>query len=179
MGSERRQVSLSPEATPEPDASVDTRVAGLGTVLITSTNTVFAETVGAMVVASGFTPAVPKGSEAPWLSVTRTQPCVVICDYDAQVNGIKRLVAEAASRRVPLLVAYTAEPQADRSAFGLAERVTWLKFPVSPAEFLSALRVLVPPAVSRSNARRHSGKEHGITSATRRPSDRRRGDSRR
>jgi hypothetical protein len=170
---------LKPDAMPEPDAVVDMRVAGLGTVLITSTNTVFAETVGAMVAASGFTPAFPKGAEVPWLSVTRTQPCVVICDYDAPVKGIKRLIAEAASRRVPLLVAYTAERQPDRADFALVERVTWLEFPVSPADFLRALRVLVPPALNRPHARRHSSKEHGITSATRRPSDRRRGDPRR
>lgn len=172
-------MSLKPDAITEPDAGVDTRVAGLGTVLITSTNTIFADAVGAMVVASGFTPAFPKGSEVPWLSVTRTQPCVVICDHDAQVNGIKRLIAEASARRVPLLVAYTAEPQADQATFALVKQVTWLKFPVSPAEFLRALRVLVPPAVSRPHTRRHSSKEHGITSAARRPSDRRRGDPRR
>ena len=172
-------MSLSPEAMPEPDAVVDMRVSGLGTVLITSTNTVFAETVGAMVAASGFTPAFPKASEVPWLSVTRTQPSVVICDYDAPVSGINRLIAEASARRVPLLVAYTAERQPDKAAFALAEQATWLEFPVSPAEFLSALRVLVPPAVSRPYARRHSSKEHGVTSATRRPADRRRGDPRR
>lgn len=161
---------------PEPDASVDTRVAGLGTVLITSTNTVFAEAVGALVAASGFTPAFPTGSEVPWLSVTRTQPSVVICDYDAQVKGIKRLIAESSARRVPLLVAYTVEPHADAPAFVLVERVTWLKFPVSPAEFLRALRVLVPPALGRPDARRHGSKEHRITSASRLPSERRRGD---
>lgn len=168
-------MSLKSEAITEPNPDVDRRVAGLGTVLITSTNTAFADAVGAMVVASGFTPAFPKGSEAPWLSVTRTQPCIVICDSDAPVTGIERLIAEASSRRVPLLVAYTSELHADTPPFVLVE-VTWLKLPASPAEFLRALRVLVPPTPSRPHRRRQSSKEHGVTPASRLPSDRRRAD---
>jgi hypothetical protein len=169
-------MSLKPEAAPEPDAGVDTRVAGLGTILITSTNAAFADAVGAMVVASGFTPAFPKGPEVPWLSVTRTQPSVVICDDEAPVREIERLIAEVSSRRVPLLVAYTAEPRAATSAYALVEQVTWLRFPVSPADFLRVLRVLVPPALGRPHTRQQRSNRHGITSSTRRPSDRRRGD---
>src|SRR5215208_645920 len=91
----------------DPDA--DTRITGLGTVLVTSTNQTFCDAVGHMVAASGFTPAFPVALEAPWLSVTRTQPSIVVCDYDAQVKGVKRLLAEASARRVPLLVAHEAD----------------------------------------------------------------------
>jgi hypothetical protein len=67
-------------------ADADSRVESLGTVLIASANRVFADAIGYLVTEIGFTPAFPVGLEAPWISVTRTQPCVVICDHDAPVK---------------------------------------------------------------------------------------------
>jgi hypothetical protein len=131
------------------DSDVDARIESLGMVLVASTNDVFAEAVGRMVTESGYTPAFPVGLEAPWLSVTRTQPRVVICDYDAPVKRLRRLIAEVSTRRVPLLVAHAAEPHANPPAFALVERVTWLKFPVSPRAFRRVLRDLVPPDSDR------------------------------
>jgi hypothetical protein len=96
-----------------------------------------------MVAESGYMPAFPTGLEAPWLSVTRTQPRVVICDYDAPVRRIRRLIAEVSARRVPLLIVHATEPHANRSAFSRLDRVTWLRFPVSTRGFRQALGGLV------------------------------------
>ena len=131
------------------DSDVDARIESLGMVLVASANDMFAEAVGRMVTESGYTPAFPVGLEAPWLSVTRTQPRVVICDYDAPVRRLRRLIAEVSTRRVPLLVAHAAEPHANPPAFALVERVTWLKFPVSLRAFRRVLRNLVPPDSDR------------------------------
>jgi hypothetical protein len=86
---------------------LDRRAAGRraqnrGTILIASTDSTFLGIVGRMVVDSGFTPAYPADREAPWLSVTRTQPCIAICDWDAPVEQIQQLVSEACARHVPV-----------------------------------------------------------------------------
>jgi hypothetical protein len=131
------------------DSDVDTRIESLGVILVASTNMNFAEAVGHMVAEIGYTAAFPAGLEAPWLSVTRTQPRVVICDYDAPVRRIRRLIAEVSTRRVPLLIAHTAEPRANKSLFSLLKRVTWLTFPASTAAVQRALSDLVLPDSDR------------------------------
>ena len=67
----------------------------MGTVLVASTNAAFAMAIGQMVIECGFKAAFPTEFEGPWLSLTRTQPRVVICDYDAQVGLVHRLIVEA------------------------------------------------------------------------------------
>lgn len=114
-----------------------------GTVLVATTNTVFATTVGQMLFECGFTPAFPARFEGPWLSLTRTQPRIVICDYDAQVALVQRLIVETAARRVPLMIVHGSETGAAVPAFAPVERVTWLGFPVSPATFSRVLHDLV------------------------------------
>jgi hypothetical protein len=127
------------------DTGVDRRVKSKGRVLVASTNTVFATTVGQMVFECGFTPAFPAEFEGPWLSLTRTQPRVVICDFDAQVGLVHRLIVESSVRRVPLVIFHASERSAALTAFAPVERVRWLKFPMSPAAFGQVLRDLVPP----------------------------------
>ncbi len=122
------------------------RVQNGGTVLVASTNTIFATTVGHMVVECGFTPAFPARFEGPWLSLTRTQPRVVICDYDAQVALVQRLIVETSARRVPLVIVHRADTGAAGPAFAPVERVTWLGFPVSPATLSRVLHDLVASA---------------------------------
>ncbi len=121
------------------------RVKSEGRVLVASTNTAFATTVGQMVFDCGFTPAFPGEFEGPWLSLTRTQPRVVICDYDAQVGLVHRLIVETSARRVPLVIVHASDRSAALTAFAPVERVRWLKLPVSPAAFGQVLRDLAPP----------------------------------
>jgi len=129
------------------------RVESLGRVLVASTNTDFAAAIGRMVIEAGFTPGFPARFEGPWLSVTRTQPRVVICDVDAPVERIHRLIDEALSRHVPLVMVHTAERRATLAEVASAERVTWLRLPVSPTDFRRMLRALVPPISAHSRAR--------------------------
>jgi len=129
------------------------RVESLGRVLVASTNTDFAAAIGRMVIEAGFTPGFPARFEGPWLSVTRTQPRVVICDVDAPVERIHRLIDEALSRHVPLVMVHTAERRATLAEVASAERVTWLRLPVSPTDFRRMLRALVPPISAHGRAR--------------------------
>jgi hypothetical protein len=131
------------------------RVESLGPVLVASTNTDFATAIGQMVIEAGFTPGFPEGYEGPWLSITRTQPRVVICDCDAPVERIPRLIAETLSRRVPLVMVHAAERGGGATPAELAsvERVTWLRLPVATTEFRRMLRALVPPVSARGRAR--------------------------
>ena len=129
------------------------RVESSGHVLVASTNTDCATAIGQMVIEAGFTPGYPARFEGPWLCITRTQPRVVICDVDAPVERIARLIAEALSRRVPLVMVHTAERSATSAELAPAERVTWLRLPVAPTEFRRLLRALVPPVSARGRAR--------------------------
>lgn len=113
-----------------------------GTILVASTDSAFLETVGAMVVGSGFTPAYPVDREAPWLSVTRTQPCIAICDCDAPVERIQRLVFEAWARRVPVLVSTAGESMDVQRLTPLY--VGRLRLPLSLEAFCSVLDALLP-----------------------------------
>jgi hypothetical protein len=128
------------------ETGVAGRVQNRGTVLVASTNMVFAATVAHMVSECGFTPAFPARFEGPWLSLTRTQPRVVICDFDAQVALVQRLIVETSARRVPLVIVHQADTVAGGPTFAPVERVTWLGFPVSPAIFSRVLLDLVAPA---------------------------------
>jgi hypothetical protein len=129
------------------------RVESLGPVLVASMNTDFATAIGQMVTEAGFTPGFPARLEGPWLSITRMQPRVVICDVDAPVERFHRLIGEALSRRVPLVMVHAAERSATSPELAPVERVTWLRLPVPPTEFRRLLRALVPPVSARGRAR--------------------------
>jgi len=129
------------------------RVESLGPVLVASTNTDFAAAMGQMVIEAGFTPGFPARLEGPWLSITRTQPRVVICDCDAPVDRFHRLIAETLSRSVPLIMVHGAERSATSAELAPVERVTWLRLPVSPTEFRRIVRALVPAVSARGRAR--------------------------
>ncbi|HMA25823.1 MAG: DUF3943 domain-containing protein [Gemmatimonas sp.] len=131
------------------DSDGDKRSESLGTVLVASSDTGFADAVGRLVAESRYTPAFPTGLEAPWLSVTRTQPRAVICDSDAPVTRLRRLIAEVAARRVPLLMAYSGEKHGNPVALTLVERVSWHRFPVSAEELGRILAAAVPPDSDR------------------------------
>jgi hypothetical protein len=109
----------------------DGRVESRGTILVASTNGLFMDDVGRMVADSGCTAAYSAALESPWVSVMRTQPRVVICDCDAPIQRVQRLIVEASLRRVP---------------------IAWLTLPVSQDAFCSMLDALVPPLPMRHTA---------------------------
>jgi len=134
---------------PNTAADEDPRIESLGIVLIASSNKLFADALGYLVLEAGFTPAFPSGMEAPWISVTRTQPRVVICDYDAPVKRLRRMIADVAARRVPLLMIHTGETHGNPPALARVERVTWQRIPISAEELRRVLTDLMPPEPDR------------------------------
>ena len=123
------------------DGFLDSR----GTVLVASGSTLFTNIVGGMLAECGFEVAYPAESEAAWLSVTRTQPALVICDSGVPAANIKRLIAEVCARRLPLLMAW---PQAEHDEHArdvvLPNRVAWLTFPIDNDAFRTTIDGLLP-----------------------------------
>jgi hypothetical protein len=126
------------------DGFVDSR----GTVLVASGSSLFMNIVGDMLVDCGFTAAFPAESEAAWLSVTRTQPALVICDSGVPEANITRLIVEVVARGLPLLMAWSREEH-DEYAAGLVlpERAAWLTFPIDREAFRSTIDALLPPLI--------------------------------
>jgi hypothetical protein len=130
-------------------AQPDARLESSGIILIASANKLFADAIGNLVTQSGFTPAFPVGLEAPWISVTRTQPRIVICDHDAPVKRLRRMIADVSARRVPLLMLHTAESHSNPPALARVERVTWQRIPISADDLRRVLAGLMPPEPDR------------------------------
>ena len=128
--------------TPTVDARERAHRRNRGTILVASTNLAWASVVGEMVADSGFTPAYPAERETPWLSVTRTRPCIAICDCDVPMERIQRFVLEAWARHVPVLVSATGRSSTAQSL--KPRRVARFRFPVSPEAFRSMLERLLP-----------------------------------
>ncbi len=121
------------------------RVEHRGGILVASSHALFADIVGEMVAACGFAPAYFVGQEAAWLALTRTQPCIVICDCSAPADGIQRLIAEAAARHIPLVLSDARMKQrVDEGSLVPPEQVAWLTFPVSRDAFAAMLQALLP-----------------------------------
>jgi hypothetical protein len=126
------------------DGFVDSR----GTVLVASGSSLFMNIVGDMLVDCGFTAAFPAESEAASLSVTRTQPALVICDSGVPEANIEHLIVEVVARGLPLLMAWSQEEH-DEYAPGLVlpNRVAWLTFPIDREAFSSTIDGLLPPVM--------------------------------
>ena len=123
------------------------RLGNRGTILIASNHALFADVVGEMVVDSGFGVAYVVDEEAPWLSLTRTQPCIVICDCAAPAEGIQRLIVEASVRDIPLVLSDARmQRRVDEGSLVLPQRVAWLTFPVSRIAFAGMLDALLSPS---------------------------------
>ena len=131
--------------------------ASLGTVLVASGSQSFCDAIQGLITECGYKPAFPAGLEAPWLSVTRTQPVVVVCDSDTPVRRLRSLVAEVSVRRVPLLITHAAEEHTNPRALAKVERVTWLRFPLPVERFREVLSALAPPVPgpSATSSARH------------------------
>ena len=129
------------------DGHEHSRIGNRGTILVASRNGLFSDIVSEMVVDSGFAPASPVASEPAWLTLTRTQPCIVICDCDAPAATTQPLIAEASARGIPLVLSEQhAEHHIERT-LTLARGVAWLRFPVSHEAFCVMLDALLPPKV--------------------------------
>jgi DNA-binding NtrC family response regulator len=123
-----------------------------GTVLVISLSSAFVEIVGDMLVDSGFALATATSAEPAWLSVTRTQPVLVICDGNSPDEMVGRLTPETIVRRLPLLMLGMSDRQKSaRAGIMPTAGITWLQFPLSRSAFQAAIdELLAPrPAVSR------------------------------
>jgi hypothetical protein len=122
------------------------RAENRGTILVASSHTLFTDLVGEMVARCGFTPAYPASNEPTWLSLTRTQPCIVICDCSAPADGIQRLITEASTRRIPLVLSDARMKQrADEGSLVLPVQVAWLTFPIARDAFAAMLEAVLLP----------------------------------
>jgi len=119
-----------------------------GTVFVASSSDLFMKIVGEMAASCGLSVVFPLTSEPAWLSVMRTRPSLVICDWDAPAANLAGVIGEAAARHVPLLMAWSRDQQ-EYYAQGLAlpERVAWLTFPVGQDEFRSTVEGLLSPEI--------------------------------
>jgi len=119
-----------------------------GTVLVASGSNLFMDVVRDMVADCGLAVIVPLTSEPAWLSVMRTQPSLVICDWDAPAANLAGVIGEAAARHVPLLMAWSRDRHGDYAhGVALPERVAWLTFPVCRDEFRSTVDGLLAPEI--------------------------------
>ena len=133
------------------DRHAPARIGNRGTVLVASRDPLFLDIVSEMVVDSGFASASPVASEPAWLTLTRTHPCIVICDCDAPGAPTQRVIAEASARGISLILS---GQQTEQRTEHLIERkltlvhdVGWLTFPISHEAFCSMLDALLPPIV--------------------------------
>jgi CheY-like chemotaxis protein len=113
------------------------------TILVTSPSPAFAEIVGEMVRSGGFRFAATRPAESASLSVTRTQPVLVICDAGGPEDSVRRLIAETLARRLPLLLLGMTEEHASDRGRSLPIGVAWLQFPLARDVFQSAVDELL------------------------------------
>lgn len=125
------------------DRLAHSRIGNRGTVLVASSNDLFLDIVSGMVVDSGFAPASPVASEPAWLTLTRTHPCMVICDCDAPAPATQRLIAEATARGIPLVLSEQRAEQHIERTLSFVHGVAWLTFPVSHEAFCGMLDALL------------------------------------
>jgi hypothetical protein len=119
--------------------------AGHRAVLVASRSELFVDMVSEMLLETGFIPVIWDVAEAPWLTIVRVQPCVIICDCDASATDAQRLVIDATARRIPLLLSGTTPSTAGDSAVTLRQRVEWLSFPITTDTFRAVVEALVAP----------------------------------
>jgi hypothetical protein len=122
------------------------RVKTRATILIASPNGLFLDVIGAMVTDAGFMPAHQLGLEEASLQLTRTQPCIVICDCDGPPVPLQRFIDDVSARGIPLLLLTRKENAACARALNVPPRQTWLSFPVKEKTFRAALDGLAPSA---------------------------------
>ena len=115
-------------------------------ILVASRSPAFVEIVSDMVIDNGFEVVTPADAEPAWLSVTRTQPVLVICDCVEPSGNVKRLIAEVVSRQLPLLMLGTTDEQEATRVESLPHFIRWLQFPLARDVFQTAIATLLKPA---------------------------------
>lgn len=126
------------------DRTIGPRSGSRGVILVASRSASFADIVGGMVSDSGFAPACWAASEPAWLSITRTQPCLVICDCEAPRSDVQRLLSEASVRGVPVLLSRSPSGNDFEPVLSVGQRVGWLTFPSTRDTFQATLDQLMP-----------------------------------
>lgn len=126
------------------DRTTGPRSGRRGVVLVASRSALFADIVGGMLSDSGFAPAFWAASEPAWLSITRTQPCIVICDSDAPRTDVQRLLSEASVRRVPVLLSRSQSGNEFEPVLSIGQRVGWFTLPSTRDTFEATLDQLMP-----------------------------------
>jgi hypothetical protein len=125
--------------------------AGHRAVLVASRSELFVDMVSEMLLETGFIPVIWDVAEAPWLTIVRVQPCIIICDCDASATDAQRLVIDATARRIPLLLSGTTPNTLGDSAVTLRQRVEWLSFPITTDTFRTVVEALVAPMAAVSS----------------------------
>lgn len=120
---------------------------GMDTILIVSRSPVFADILSAMVVAAGFRPLFPAGTESVGLTMTRTQPRLVICDCSNAVDNIQRFLVEVSSRGLPLMLCEPLDVPAIDRELATARRVVWFTLPISREAFRTLIDGLLDPVL--------------------------------
>jgi len=118
---------------------------GMDTILIVSNSAVFADVLSAMVVTAGFRPSFPAGTESVALTMTRTQPRLVICDCSNAVENIQRFLVEISSRGLPLMLCEPLDVPAIDRELASARRVVWFTLPISRDAFRTLIDGLLDP----------------------------------
>jgi len=122
-----------------------------GRILVASSNVMFTDIVGDLVAVCGFTPVYASAHEPSWRSLTRTQPCIVVCDCTPPAEGIERLIVEASARHTPLVLSDTRMQRSTRhDALLPLQRVAWLTFPIARDAFSAMIETLVASGIATS-----------------------------
>ena len=125
--------------------------AGHRAVLVASRSELFVDMVSEMLLETGFIPVIWDVAEAPWLTIVRVQPCVIVCDCDASATDAQRLVVDATARRIPLLLSGASPNTRGDSAVTTRQRVEWLSFPITTDTFRTVVEGLMTPMVTVSS----------------------------
>ena len=116
------------------------------TVLVASTSDVFLDILGAMIEEGGFRPAFCLQPEPASLSLTRTQPELVVCDCEILDRATNRLIGETLARGLPLLMTSPRGlSHADLGRLHIPDRARWLRFPIGDDAFRLLLDETLAP----------------------------------
>lgn len=113
------------------------------TILVASLSPAFTEIVGEMLASGGFTFATMMQAEPGWLSLTRTRPALVMCDATGPEDGVRRLIAEAFARGLPVLLLGMTEEQQSVRGRHVPSAVVWLPFPLARVDFQASIEKLL------------------------------------
>jgi hypothetical protein len=123
------------------------KIRGVDTILIVSGSAVFADILSSMVVAAGFRPSFPAGTESPSLTITRTQPRLVICDCSNAVDNIQRFLVEISLRALPLMLCEPLDVPAIDRELATARKMVWFTLPISRDAFRAMIDGLLDPVL--------------------------------